>query len=182
MVDRAIPSEPVVLLELVPSRDADDGDDCTMEHRLGTRVRTSLPVRVIRARIALAFGSMLNASLSGAYVETSTPLPLLARIDVVCGPVCADRAHCPGVPAYVTRVEPNGVGVEWLEFAPAMIRQLLLGESERFQKSKKTAAGVKSPKSQAGRSPGLVGMSSTGGQRLDGSQGAHRAVSAESQA
>lgn len=150
MIERAIPSETAVWLErveLVSSRDADGGDDCTMEHRLGTRVPTSLPVRIVRVRAALAFGSMLNASLSGAYIETSAMLPLLARIDVVCGPTCSDRAHCSGVPAYVTRVGRNGVGIEWLEFAPAMIRQLLLGEAEGFQKMKKAVAGVKSPRS-----------------------------------
>lgn len=149
MVERAILSETAVSLErveLVPSRDADGGDDCAMEHRLGTRVPTFLPVRIVRARAAPAFGSIRNASLSGAYIETSATLPLLARIDVVCGPACSDRAHCPGVPAYVTRVGRNGVGIEWLEFAPEAIRQLVLGESEGLQKRKKAAAGVKSPR------------------------------------
>ena len=147
---RAIPSETTVLLERVErvsSRDADGGDHCTMEHRLGTRISTSLPVRIVRARAPLAFGSMLNASSSGAFIETSAMLPLLARIDVVCGPTCPDRAHCPGMSAYVTRVGRNGVGIEWFEFAPAMIRQLVLGESEGFQKRKKAGAGVKSPRS-----------------------------------
>lgn len=149
MVDRAIPSETAVLLEraeLVSAGDADGGDDCAMEHRLGIRVTTSLSVRIVRARAALAFGSMLNASLSGAYIETSATVPLLARIDVVCERVCSDRAHCLGVPAYVTRVGRNGVGVEWLEFAPAMVRQVL-GESEDFQKREQAAAGAKSSKS-----------------------------------
>ena len=152
MVDSAIPSETAVslqCLELVSSRVADGGEDCMMEHRLGTRVPTSLPVRIVRARAALAFGRMLNASSSGAYIETSATLPLLARFDIVCGPACSDRAHCPGVPAYVTRVGRGGVGIEWLEFAPEMIRQLVLGESEGFQKRKKAAAGVKSPRSPA---------------------------------
>ena len=148
MADRAIPSETAVRLEsveLVSSRDAHGGDDCTMEHRLGTRVPVSLPVSIIRKRAAHAFGSMLNVSLSGAYVETRATLPPFARVDVVCWPTCSDRAHCPGVPAYVSRVGRNGVGIEWLEFAPAMIRQLLLGESEGFQKRKQAVAGVISP-------------------------------------
>ena len=152
MPDRAVPSETAVLPEpgeLVSSRDAEGGADCTMEHRLGTRVPTFLPVRVVPARAALVFGRMLNASLSGAYIETAATLPLLARIDVVCGPACPDRAHCPGVPACVTRVGRKGVGVEWLEFAPEMIRQLVLGESEGLQKRKKAAAGVKSPRAAA---------------------------------
>lgn len=152
MVDRAIPSDAAVWLErveLVSSRDANGGDDCTMEHRLGTRVPTFLPVRIVRARAVLAFGRMLDASLSGAYIETSVPLPLLARVDVVCGPACSHRADCPGVPAYVTRVNPKGVGVEWLEFAPAEIRQLVRGESGQFEKWKKAAVGVKSSKRPA---------------------------------
>ena len=158
VVDRAIPSETAVWLERVEhvsSRDADGGDDCAMEHRLGTRVPTSLPVRIVRARAALAFGSMSNASLSGAYIETSTPLPPLARIAVVCGP-SSGRAHCSGVPAYVTRVGRNGVGIEWLEFAPAMIRQLLLAESEGFQKRQKAFAGVKYPRSPTAGADSVV--------------------------
>lgn len=150
MADTAIPSETLVLRErvaLVSSRDAGEGEGCSMEHRLGTRVPTSLPVRLVRARAALAHGRMLNASSSGAYIETSASLRLLARIDVVWGPECPDRAQCPGVPAYVARVGPSGVGVEWLEFAPAMIRALL-GESEGAQSRKKTA-GAKTPKSPA---------------------------------
>lgn len=149
MVDSVISSDAVVLLgcaEPISSREADHGRDCTMEHRLGTRVTTFLPVRVIYAQVALAFGRMLNASLSGAYIEISVPLPLLTRIDVVCGQVCSDRAECSRVAAYVTRVGSNGVGVEWLEFAPAAIRQLMLGESEQLQKRRRAAAGVKSSK------------------------------------
>lgn len=132
-----------------------------MEHRLGTRMPTSVPVRLLRARTVLAFGSMLNASLSGAYIETSAPLPPLARVDVACGPVSPDRARCPGVPAYVTRVAASGLAVEWFEFAPSMIRQLLLpGESEESPATKSSAAG----------------------RRLDGRQGASRSVCAQSHA
>lgn len=144
--DRAIAFEAVVppgRVELTWSRDADRDRECAMEHRLGTRVTISMPVRIIRARATLAFGRLLNASSSGAYIETSSPPPLLARIDVICG--CSHGAECAGVPAYVTRVRPNGVGVEWLEFAPAEIRQLLLGRSGQFEKRKKTAAGVRPP-------------------------------------
>lgn len=128
MVDRAMASEagpPLGLGGLISSRDAHRGGDCTMELRLGTRVTISLPVRITRTRTAGAFGRMLNVSLSGAYIETSAPLSLLARLDVVCEAVCTERADCPGVPAYVTRVGRNGVGVEWFEFAPATIRQLM---------------------------------------------------------
>ena len=152
MADGAVSSEAVVRLvhaELISSREADRGGDCTMEHRLGTRVTTFLAVRIVQARAVLAFGRMLNASLSGAYIETSAPLPLLSRIDVVCGQSCSDRAECSGVAAYVTRVGSNGVGVEWLEFAPAAIRQLMLGEFEQFQKSTWTAAGANSSKAPA---------------------------------
>lgn len=153
VVDRAISSEAVVPLgraERVSSQEADRGSDCTMEHRLGTRVTTFLPVRVIHARALLAFGRMLDASLSGAYIETSAPLPLFARIDVVCGQGFSDRAECSGVAAYVTRAGAHGVGVEWLEFAPPAIRRLMLGEFERFQKGQRTAGGVKSSTFPAG--------------------------------
>ena len=52
---------------------------------------------------------VLNASLSGAFLETTAPLPLLARIAVrpLVKPDWLD--------ACVVRVDDGGVAIEWLE-------------------------------------------------------------------
>lgn len=102
-----------------------------MEHRLGARMPLSVPVWLQRAGELPLPGRMLNVSLSGAYVETSAGYPLLARISIACALGLAERAAASCVAAYVTRVSSDGVGLEWFEFAPAVVRQLMRAEKIR---------------------------------------------------
>ncbi len=97
-----------------------------MEHRLGTRAPLSLPVRLEKEGRTLAFGRLRNASVSGAYVETSLDVQLLAPIEIVCGWATPGRAGTSVIAAYVVRVTATGVAVEWHEFGPGPIRPLLL--------------------------------------------------------
>ena len=101
-----------------------------MDHRLGMRRLLILPVRLERQGKIIALGRTLDVSLSGAYVKTSPAFTLLTRVDFVC------REHRPAaidalrIAAFVTRVTAHGLAVEWFEFAPPVIHQLLaLAES-----------------------------------------------------
>ena len=96
-----------------------------MEHRLGTRMPISLPVQLHCPGNTPAPGRMTNVSLSGAYVQTSADLKPLARIGMTCKHPFSEAAGVPCVAACVTRVAADGVALEWLEFAPAVIRQLM---------------------------------------------------------
>lgn len=96
----------------------------TMEHRLGTRVPLYLPVRLAQRGRALAFGHMLDVSLSGARIATVQSFAPLSRITVVYGNSRPDRADGSQINAGIARVTVNGVGVEWCEFAPAAICRL----------------------------------------------------------
>ena len=88
-----------------------------MEHRWGSRKEVSLPVALQRPGESPLRARIEDLSLSGAKLRLSAPLPRLARWDVRIG------EHL--VPAWVVRRTANGVGVEWCEFAPAVIATIL---------------------------------------------------------
>ncbi len=96
-----------------------------MEHRLGTRIPLSLPVRLHKEGEAAALGRVINVSLSGAYVATSRDYPLLSRVDIVWGGCAEARAGVSAIAAYLIRKEVDGVALEWCEFAPPAIRRLV---------------------------------------------------------
>jgi hypothetical protein len=99
-----------------------------MEHRLGTRMPISLSVWLSHAGQAPASGRMLNMSLSGAYVQTSAELQPLARVGVLCERSLPDTVGTACVTGFVTRVSEGAVALEWLDFAPAAIRHLMMRE------------------------------------------------------
>lgn len=81
-----------------------------MEHRWGTRVELDAPAELATAEGVCTDGRVRNASLSGAFVETSAKVPLLSRValrPLVTGASWLD--------ACVVRVEADGLALEWLE-------------------------------------------------------------------
>ncbi|MDE2295674.1 MAG: PilZ domain-containing protein [Gammaproteobacteria bacterium] len=88
-----------------------------MEHRWGSRKEVSLPVEMRRPGMEPLRARIEDLSLSGAKLRLPAPLPTLARWDVRIG------EHV--VPAWVVRRTANGVGLEWCEFAPAVIATIL---------------------------------------------------------
>ena len=81
-----------------------------MEHRWGTRITLNAPAELKTPDGLSAVGSVRNASLSGAFVETRATLPLLARVSL--RPLAAGSEW---LDACVVRVENRGVALEWLE-------------------------------------------------------------------
>jgi hypothetical protein len=67
----------------------------------------------------------VNASLSGAFVRTGHCLPVFTRAVVDLDSGAARQSASQRIPAYVVRVAPDGLGVEWSEFAPPTIATLL---------------------------------------------------------
>jgi len=81
-----------------------------MEHRFGQRFRCGAAVNVA-ADAAHAAGTLVNVSLSGAYIRTALDLPLFALIDVT-----ADRGdRRVELRACVVRKDTDGFGVEWCD-------------------------------------------------------------------
>lgn len=83
-----------------------------MEHRFGRRFRCGTTVRLSAGDGVTGRGRLTDVSLSGAYLETSLPLPLFATVEV-----CSDAGRDAPVElvASVVRRDARGVGVEWCE-------------------------------------------------------------------
>jgi PilZ domain len=96
-----------------------------MEHRLGQRVVTDVPVRIVGAPGALATGRLCDISVSGGFVRTRLRLPTLSLVEVTL-PGRGMTAEARTVAGYVVRRTSNGIGVEWCDFAPQPIALLLL--------------------------------------------------------
>jgi hypothetical protein len=93
-------------------------------HRWGQRIAVDTPVQVAACTLPAIHGRLKNLSLSGALMETDHELPLHAYIAIsVRLPEMGDSATT--VMARVTRQLKDAVGVEWYEFAPRTVRDLL---------------------------------------------------------
>jgi hypothetical protein len=81
-----------------------------MEHRWGTRIELNAPAELWTAEGVTSEACVRNASLSGAFVETTARVPLLSRIAL--RPLARNGDW---LDACVVRVEPAGLALEWLD-------------------------------------------------------------------
>ena len=102
-----------------------------MEHRWGERVGVDLPVRVTVHPFAVRYGRLTNMSVSGASLKTDFDLRLLTRIQLAIEMPHLPRSEAPSVLAYVTRIGKGTFGIEWCEFAPPVVGDLLADLSTR---------------------------------------------------
>jgi len=92
------------------------------ESRWGNRVRVNIPVHVSGNELS-AECCMSNLSLSGALIKADVDLGMHALVQVKINvPSPPQRAL---IPAYVARKIQGGIGVEWCEFAPDVVKELL---------------------------------------------------------
>jgi hypothetical protein len=95
-----------------------------LEHRWGERVRVNLPVHVSTSALAEVGGCVKNLSLSGALMKADCELRLYTLIAVrIELPPPLSRAAV--LNAYVSRKLKKGVGIEWCEFSPPIVKDLL---------------------------------------------------------
>ena len=101
------------------------------EHRWGERVRVDLAVEVFEEGRPVVGGCLKNLSLSGALLKSCQELRLNALIGVRIE-ILAPDADSHGILARVARKPNHGIGLEWCEFAPAVVKDLLRLQSARF--------------------------------------------------
>lgn len=90
-----------------------------------------IPVQVSGAAVAGVDCSIKNLSLSGALVRSDCDLRLHTLIDVrIELPPSTTRIAV--IKAHISRKLQEGVGIEWCEFAPAIVKDLLRSPSVRF--------------------------------------------------
>jgi len=98
------------------------------ECRWGDRVRVNIPVQVSVNALRGADACMKNLSLSGALVKANVDLGLHALVQVSIN-VQSRSQRAAEISAYVSRKTTEGVGIEWCEFAPSVVKDLLRSPS-----------------------------------------------------
>jgi hypothetical protein len=93
------------------------------DSRWGDRVRVNIPVQV-SANALSAHGCMKNLSLSGALVKADVDLGMHALIQVNIE-VSSPSQRASAITAYISRKDEEGIGVEWCEYAPSIVKDLL---------------------------------------------------------
>jgi PilZ domain len=102
-----------------------------MEHRWGERVGVDIPVRLTVRPFSVKSARLTNLSLSGAFIKGGVDVRVLSRIQVVIEVPARFKHATPIVSAYVTRKFKDGIGVEWCEFAPQAVTDLIRSVSPR---------------------------------------------------
>jgi hypothetical protein len=93
------------------------------ENRWGDRVRVNIPVEV-SANALRAEGFIKNLSLSGALLKADVDLGMHALIQVKIETSSPSQGDAT-ITAYVSRKAREGIGLEWCEFAPTIVKDLL---------------------------------------------------------
>lgn len=94
-----------------------------MEHRWGQRLRVELPA-IVELPDRSIVARVRDASLSGAYVLTRSGVSQWSHVSVRFVSLLSILPERK-LNACVVRSDANGVGVEWADFAPDEIRELL---------------------------------------------------------
>jgi PilZ domain len=97
-----------------------------MEHRWGHRYEVSRPVRLGTRGGVMARGKLCNVSISGAFIVSPLPVALFAHIQVQFRAMVDGRRTSTTVEAQIVRREATGFGIEWSEFAPEVVRALVM--------------------------------------------------------
>src|ERR1700691_5525056 len=102
-----------------------------MEHRWGERFAVDILVRVGSRPYAVRTGRLTDLSMSGGSIKIASDLRILSRVQVALVLPARFSHATPVVSAYVARRHRDGVGVEWCDFAPQAVVDLLRSPAGR---------------------------------------------------
>jgi hypothetical protein len=99
-----------------------------IEHRWGRRFRVNIPVWAAVSSSEIEC-RLKNLSLSGALMKSEHDFRLNTLIEIIISlpPLAEGRAK---VQAHITRKLHEGVAIEWCEFAPHAVKELLRSPAE----------------------------------------------------
>jgi PilZ domain len=100
-------------------------------HRWGQRIAVDIPVQVAANDSPAIHGHLKNLSLSGALLEVDHELRQHAYIEVNIK-LAGTRHNAVRIMARVTRKLKDAAGIEWCEFAPSAVKDLLRSPSIRL--------------------------------------------------
>jgi hypothetical protein len=95
-----------------------------LEHRWGERFPLDLPVQLAVNTVSGIDARLKNLSLSGALIEADFALRIHTVIEIRV-PMPLSTQTTTVVKAYVIRKFNDKVGIEWRDFAPHAIKELL---------------------------------------------------------
>jgi PilZ domain len=96
-----------------------------MEHRFGIRHPANLPVFVARADGSRpVIGTLLDVSVSGCFVATHFPRDALKRVQVWLS-ISPGDAGGTELNGHVMRTTGRGIGIEWAEDQPELVREVV---------------------------------------------------------
>jgi hypothetical protein len=96
-----------------------------MEHRWGKRSSVDVPVTLHLGSGAAVRGRIANLSLSGALVLADIRIRVFSQVIVELEDSLWSDSGTPHVAAYVAREAREGLGLEWTDFSPSPIAELL---------------------------------------------------------
>jgi hypothetical protein len=96
-----------------------------VEHRWGKRVPLELTVTLDWGMSKGVVGRLRDVSVSGVYIEGGRLIPLWAEVDVEFQGLTGKQGEWDRVKGCVVRSEPDGVAVEWADFAPRAVRRVV---------------------------------------------------------
>ena len=96
-----------------------------MEHRWGQRIVTDVPVSLVGLGAAIGVGRILNASTTGALVQTKLPLPLLSLVYLRTAGTPSDLGPIGRLMGCVVRHGASEIGIEWCDADSDAVLQFL---------------------------------------------------------
>lgn len=115
-----------------------------MEHRWGERFAVRMTVELSSGSSPPVAGTLENVSASGAFVCTEERGPPRGPVAVILWEGICAHAGPTRLAAYVVRETESGVGIEWCQFAPRAVRELIMhgrggaAEQSRRRKARST--------------------------------------------
>ena len=111
-----------------------------MEHRWGERVFVHVTVELSCGALPPVAGLLQNVSSSGAFVRTQGARPPRGPVEITLLRAIEERRSSMRLPAYIVRESETGVGIEWCEFAPRVVRELMSRERRAKRAGARTRA------------------------------------------
>ncbi len=126
-----------------------------MEHRWGTRVGVLVPVRIVSGEERSTRGYMVDLSLSGACIRTRARLPKMSLVQLELDAFPSMRSA--RIEGYVVRAAHHVLGIEWGEFAPPLIRDLIANRN-----APQVCAGSFAAEDETGAAAAALGVRTSG--------------------
>jgi hypothetical protein len=113
-----------------------------MEHRWGERVAVRVPVELSGGCCPALMGSLENVSSSGAFIRIRGAVPPRGPVQVRLAPrPSSGRRRAARIAGYIVRRAEDGIGVEWRQFAPLLVRELMSRSTQTHRPPKHKGKG-----------------------------------------